>query len=186
MPQTQLTSGTFKLESETELFFDSKVSSRFFTIEREVPGRRLFDDKPKDSFTQNLRIDRILHPTQLCYKSGWYYGPIGVELKASDIKLGGIFAQVLEQRQSLFRSSFLHNTRIIPSFFAIFPAYKIVGDMQSLLNTQFILACHYNKYDGSLCFSSGNKNILSVNKEKIIVDKNWKPSEKRGHRGTKQ
>ena len=39
--------------------------------------------------------------------------------------MGGVFAQVLEQRQSIFCSKFLNNTRIMPSFFAIFPLDKI-------------------------------------------------------------
>lgn len=181
---TQVTSGAFATEKETELFFDSKINSDFFVIEKEVSGRRLFDDKciKRDAKQQTVRIDRILHPTRLCYKKGWHYGAIGVELKASSMALGGIFAQVLEQRQSIFCSKFLNNTRIMPSFFAIFPLDKIKGDLHSLLHTQLILACSYQKRNNAIRFSNGNFNILEIGSD-ICVNENYQPSTKKGHRG---
>ena len=184
MSQTQVTSGDFSLESETEIFFDQKINQLFFTIEPQVFGRRLYDDKfvKRGAKEQVLKIDRILHPTQLCFDKGWKYGPIGIELKASNIAIGGVFAQVLEQRQSIFCSKFLNNTRIMPSFFAIFPLDKISGDMHSLLHSQLILACSYHKYNNVIRFSNGNLNILDVGSD-ICVNSNYKPSTKKGHRG---
>lgn len=184
MSQTQTTGAGFGNEKETEQFFDSKINLNFFTIEKEVTGRRLFDDKciKRDAKKQILRIDRILHPTQLCFEKGWRYGPIGVELKASNIALGGIFAQVLEQRQSIFCSSFLNNTRIMPSMFAIFPLAEIRGDMHSLLHTQLILACSFREWNNAIRFSTGNLNVLEVGSD-ICVNENWQPSTKKGHRG---
>lgn len=179
---TQTTSGNFSNEKETEDFFDSKINSQFFVIEKQIKGRRLFDDKFIQSNQQNLILDRLLHPISLCYQKGWRFGPVGVELKKSNIAVGGIFAQVLEQRQSLFLSRFLNNTRIIPSFFAIFPLDQIHGNMHSLLHAQLIMACHYHDHTKTIRFTNGNQNILKVGKELVVSD-SWRPSTRKGHRG---
>ena len=184
MSATQVTSGDFPNEKEAAAFFDSKINPKFFYNEKEVVGRRLFDDKSvaRGTYEQILRIDRILHPTRLCFESGWKYGPIGIELKSSNIALGGAFSQILEQRQSIFRSGFLNNTRIIPLMFAIFPLEKVLGDVHSLLHTQLILACSYREYTKTMRFSNGNMTVLDVGQD-ICVNGNWGPTTKKGHRG---
>ena len=184
MSYTLLTDDGFENEIETESFFDSKINPVFFTIEKQVKGRRLFDDKCTDLACngQNIKLDRILHPTAQVVKAGWRYGPVGVELKKSKIALGGVITQVLEQRQTLFLSRFLNNTRILPSIFAIFPVSTIKGDIHSLMNTQLILACSYRQWTDSIRFSNGNFNILEIGKD-ICINENWQPSTCKGHRG---
>ena len=179
--QTQVTDAGFESEKKAETFFDKKINLHFFAIEKQVKGRRLFDDKCTKG-EQNLIIDRILHPTIHAVEAGWRYGPIGVELKKSNIALGGIITQILEQRQTLFLSRFLNNTRILPTIFAIFPVSHIKGDIHSLMNVQLILACSYRKFTNSIRFSNGNFNVLDIG-ENIYINENWRPSVKKGHRG---
>jgi len=185
MASSQCTSGNFKLEIDAERFFDSVINETYFFNEKQVVGRRLFDDKPinREENGQNLIPDRILHPTQEAFKSGWKWGPIGVELKKSNIKLGPVFGQVLEQRQSVYLSKHLYYTRIMPLLFAIFPVEEIKHNLHSISMTQLILSCTYKQYNRVLKFSSGNVFVLSLGESGIETNPNWKPTTRKGHRG---
>jgi len=178
----QVTAGNFKTEKEAEDCFDSSISSIFFYNEKEVPGRRLFDDKPVavGSNGQNVRIDRIIHPTPEAIKNGWEYGPVAVEIKKSNMALGPIFAQVLEYRQSIFRSKYLGYTRIMPTCFAIFPMYKITHDLHSITESQLILSCSL-AYGGGLKFGTHGKTAFIVNQDKWESGK-FTPTTRKGHR----
>jgi len=182
--ETQLTCGEFSLESDAERFFDSVVPEEYFVNEREVVGRRLFDDKPIYSgYEQKLRIDRILHPTDKAM-GFWKYGPIGIELKKSGVKMGPVFAQIIEQRQTLFLSKWLNNTRILPMLFAVFPAEPYTNDLHSIGISQSILCCAYDDRRRGLVFSNGNiSRILMISKNGIEVDDRWQPTTRKGHRG---
>jgi len=196
---TQMTICDFSDEEKSAEHFDSLLSDqKFFSVEKEVCGRRLFDDKPTktDKNGQSLRIDRLLHPQQAAYENGWKWGAIGVEIKKSDIAIGGIIAQVLEQRQSIFRSKQLFNSRITPMIFSVFPTNFFVGDVASVFVSQGILSCKpltsQNGIEFLMCGGKdNNKNfikwpILRIEKNKITVNKNWKPSTAKGHRGLKK
>jgi hypothetical protein len=182
--KAQLTCGEFNTECEAANFFDQKINQSFFIIEPEVKGRRLFDDKPtKDANGQNLRIDRILHPTKRAILSGWRFGPIGVEIKKSNVAIGPVFAQVFEQRQSIFLSKHLGYTRISPAIFAIFPVEKLSHDLHSLSETQSILQCHWHGYHNAIRIGTSGKNILWIYSDRIEVMPEWQPTTKKGHRG---
>jgi hypothetical protein len=182
----QTTCGDFQTEKNAEDFFDAHVNTDFFVIEKQVPGRRLFDDKPQSKVNrengQNLRPDRILHPTQKAFNDGWHYGPIGIEIKKSNIAVGPVFTQILEQRQALYYSKYLCGTRIMPVLFAIFPARDIKFDIHSLSERQSIVSCRYCKYSKAMKFQTSGKNILSIGEDKIWVS-DWKPSTSKGHQG---
>jgi len=179
----QVTYGDFKTEKEAEFFFDNNLSKKFFINEKEVPGRRLFDDKPvkTGSDGQNVRVDRIIHPTQFAIDAGWVNGPIAVEIKKSNMALGPIFAQVLEYRQSVFQSKYLGYVRLMPICFAIFPMYKITHDLHSISESQLILSCSKN-YNGGLKFGTHGKTAFIVNDESLEVGK-FSPTTRKGHRG---
>jgi len=182
--ESQLTCGDFKTEKEAEMFFDKKINTSFFIIEPEVRGRRLFDDKPtKEQNGQDLRIDRIIHPTKKAIESGWTWGPIGIEIKKSNVTIGPVFAQVFEQRQSIFLSRYLMYTRISPMIFAIFPVEKLSHDLHSLSETQSILQCNWHNYKKALRICTSGKNILWIYADRIEVNKDWQPTTKKGHRG---
>ena len=182
----QTTCGNFIDEKESARCFDSIINPNFFINEKEVKGRRLFDEKPQESLLmdeqQKVRIDRILHPTEETIKQGWTWGPIAVEIKKSNMALGPVYAQVLDYRQSVFRSSYLGYTRILPLIFAIFPVKAIYYDLQSISSTQIILQCNYNKYDKSLKFGTSNSTAFELSNNNLIVNSNFSPSTKKGSR----
>lgn len=182
----QVTCGEFVTENEAYTLFDQHMDRNpFFVNEREVTGRRLFDDKPVPvgGGGQVLRVDRIIHPTEDAMQEGWIWGPIGVEIKKSNMAVGPVLAQVLEQRQSIFRSKVHQNARIIPLLFAIFPTQGISHDLHSLLETQSIMTCHYHRYKNAIRFGFPGKNVLSVYRDHIEVSNKWQPSTTKGHRG---
>jgi len=178
----QLTCGNYEKEADAESAFDNAINSDFFVIEKEVEGRRLFDDKAVSVDGQRVRIDRVIHPTDKAVKSGWQHGPIGIEIKKSGVKLGPVFAQVLEYRQSIFLSRLLANTRIMPKFFSIFPTKSLQFDLHSIQNSQYILSCHINNWDKTIKFSTSNDNVLEFN-AKIFEAKKFNPTLRKGHRG---
>jgi hypothetical protein len=177
----QITCGSFETEAQAVSFFDSHINQDFFVIEHEVKGRRLFDDKPVKEDGQNLRIDKILHPTQKTYNAGWLYGPIGVEIKRSNEAVGPVLTQILEQRQSIFQSRYLHNTRILPAIFILFPCESITHDLHSLCERQLIYPCHWDDSKNKMRIGA-SVTILTIGQE-LFVNPNWKPSIKKGHQG---
>jgi hypothetical protein len=183
----QTTCGEFKTEKEAEDFFDKRINADFFVIEKQVVGRRVFDDKPQDKSIrengQNLRPDRILYPTERAFNDGWIYGPIGVEIKKSNITVGPVFTQILEQRQALYYSRHLCGARIMPSLFAIFPARDIKFDIHSLSERQSIVSCRYCNFNKEMKFQTAGHSILSIGDDGIWVNPKWRPSTRKGHQG---
>lgn len=185
---SQKTCGNFATENDACEFFDRFMEgNKFFVVESEVKGRRLYDSQPLDPKAnwQGLRIDRILHPTINAFQAGWGFGQIGVELKKSGIKIGGVIAQVIEHRTTVFMSKYLCNTRIMPIMFAVFPMEKLLNDVASFCAQHNILSCSYNKYSNCLKFTSPSRNCLEIYKDRITLHKDWKPCVRKGHRGAK-
>ena len=181
-----VTCGQYETENESERHFDSLINPDFFINEKEVVGRRLFDDKPIDEngVGQRVRIDRILIPTEKAVEMGWKQGAIGVEIKKSRIAIGGVYAQIFEYRQSIFRlSGKMGFLRVMPMVFAVFPSHNVLRDLHSLQSSQIIASCRYRPYDESLHFGTGSNGILDIFKDRIHVNKEWSPSVHKGHRG---
>lgn len=181
-----LTCGKYETENDAVKHFDSLINPDFFINEKEVIGRRLFDDKPidKDGVGQRVRVDRILIPTGKAVEMGWRQGAIGVEIKKSRMAMGGIYAQILEYRQSVFRlSEKMCFLRIMPMVFAVFPSNNTLRDLHSLQSSQIILSCRHRQYDNSLHFGTGNGVVLDIFKDRIEVNQKWSPSIHKGHRG---
>lgn len=180
----QITSGSFDTEAQAVSFFDTHINQEFFIIESEVKGRRLFDDKPVKKDGQNLRIDKILHPTLKAVNAGWFFGPIGIEIKRSGEAVGPVLTQILEQRQSLFLSKHVNYSRICPSVFALFPLENISHDLHSLCERQLIYPCYWNDYQKKMRIGA-SVTILTIGSE-LYVNTNWKPSIKKGHQGRRK
>lgn len=188
MTEKNETVGDFIKEEEAAEFFDTFSDNPFFTFESEVKGRRLFDEKPVDSEKngQNAVIDRLLHPNWTAvYDYNWKWGSIGVEIKKSGIRVAPVLAQVMEQRQTLFRSHRLGNNRIMPIVFSVFPCTRYGGDLESFLTNQAVLSCIYDFRNKSLKFQDGSMNVLQFSQNFLKVNTNWKPSTRKGHRSNK-
>jgi hypothetical protein len=184
LPRAQVTCGAFRTEKEAGDFFDDFMSGNpFFTCEKEVRGRRLYDPQPVFKELQGIRIDRILHPRPKAIEAGWRYGPIGFEIKKSGIKIGGVISQIMEYRTGLFMSWFLNGTRIMPTIFSIFPAKCLTNDIASICSQQNILACSYDKYNNSLKLTSPSRHCLRIYRDTIEVETKWQPCTRKGHRG---
>ena len=97
-----VTLGTWATEPESEAAFDSQVErSGLFTILRQVRGELLqprFGQQDK-----GIRIDRILEPTPKLLALGWAEGPIGIEIKCSNVKVKPAFAQALDYSRSAWQ-----------------------------------------------------------------------------------
>ena len=176
----QTTCGDYETEKDAEYAFDERINPDFFVMEKEVVGRRLFDDKPTDSDGQRVRIDRLLHPTLKAVCAGWKYGPIAVEIKKSNMAFGPILSQVMEYRQSVFFSRVLNNTRILPLIFAVFPSESIKRDLQSLQHAQAILSCH--TINGGLRFGLNGITAVSISTSGVSIG-GFEMTTKKGHRG---
>ena len=182
----QTTCGDFVTEEEACNFFDIQLEGgKYFDVEKEVIGRRLVDflPCPPGHSGQKIRIDRILHPTQYAIQNKWVWGPIGVEIKKSNMAIGPALAQVLEQRQTIFQSKKLGFARISILLHAIFPIRKLNQDLHSLCETQSVLICYYDSYRNWMKFCMPTRHILAVSKTHIEVSESWKPTVKKGHRG---
>jgi len=176
----QTTCGDYETEKDAEYAFDSMVNRNYFVVEKEVPGRRLFDDKATDVDGQRVRIDRLLHPTSSAVGAGWKYGPIAVEIKKSKMAFGPILSQVIEYRQSVFLSRVLNNTRVLPTIFAVFPSQRITHDLQSLQHAQAVLSCHTIK-DG-LRFGLNGLTAVDMSTSGLRIG-GFELTTKKGHRG---
>jgi len=177
---SQTTCGEYQTEKDAEEAFDSMINHEYFINEKEVVGRRLFDDKPTENDGQRVRIDRVLHPTRKAVASGWVYGPVAVEVKKSSMAFGPILAQALEYRQSVFFSKVLNNTRFLPLVFAVFPSFGITHDLQSLQHSQIILSCHIDR--NRLRFGLNGINAVDISSTGISIG-GFIPTTKKGHRG---
>lgn len=196
---TEVTSGSYELEADSWSAFDDFINgNQFFVMEKEVFGKKLFDEKPakieiisckscgaehRIMKRHDVKVDRILHPTAKAVEMGWKWGPIAVEMKRSSSAIGPVFAQIFEQQKSLFKSVVLGCTRIMPLIFSVFPCGVYGHDVHSIQETQIILSCSFSKYKKALQFKTLSNNVLEIEKDTIKVNKNWSPSTKRGHRG---
>ena len=179
--RTQCTCGSYETEKEAVAAFDEIMDDNpFFRVEEEVVGRRVYDILPKrGDYGQAVRPDRLLCPTRMAVDSGWIFGPIGVEIKRSNVALGPVLAQVMEYRNSSFVVGCLGNARIMPMFFAVFPAGKITNDLESILNTQSIMTCSMK---GDFLRFWLSRKVMDVSKSEIQVHP-FEPSNRRGSRG---
>lgn len=122
--------GPWSTEKEALAAFDEIVTRiGLFKIRREVPGRLL---QPRiDQEDKNVRIDRILTPTDELFKRGWSHGPIGVEAKSPGEKLGPCISQVIDYSRSVF--TIKEGYRILLSWIFIWPVEKAGSTIASVL-----------------------------------------------------
>jgi len=97
------------------------------------------------------RIDRILFPSEELRQLGWNLGPIGVEIKKSDMKLGRPLGQLVSYTRAAF---LVKDMWVVPEWFFLWPMTRQFGPMQSILAS---LRCGgvYPR-DGKLTFHSAS------------------------------
>lgn len=172
------TYGKYKTEDDAKADFDNlAILSGMFHIEKEVPGKLMFYPK-SGQFCENksrLRIDRILYPKEKFLNAGWVYGPIGIEIKKSGVKIGKPISQLIDYRQVLFQSKTLSYTRIMPVFFFLFPVEKVHGDIASIMSQNQIGTCCIKRYNGGVTWIKAHLGEtyqfgVRVDKEEIEIN----------------
>ena len=105
------------------------------------------------------RIDRLLIPTEKLLRAGWRLGIIGIEGKASGLKLGPIICQCLDYSRATFELP--NQYRVVPSWIFIWPLGGVQGDTESIMANMGLGACMGDGYS-LLRLKCGSVNILNV------------------------
>lgn len=158
-----LTTGDYPDEPAAVAALLSALGERWFTPYREVPGHYLFT-RPHTEPTQP-RADLILRPTVEAVRSGWGHGCLGIECKRSGVKLGPLVAQVLDYQAAVFYPD--GGTGIVPTLWALWPAGKIHGPMESVLAQRRILTADVAHRRGGtwVVFRCGGRNVILASHE---------------------
>lgn len=128
-----VTVGDYETEEQAAQAFDSAVNKDHWIIKREVKGR-LNTPNLFSSGSNDLRIDRVLVPTEALYKMGWLNGPVGVEIKKSKVSIGEPISQIRDYTNCAFQirmESGPHYT-VLKNIF-LFPAIHPSGPVLSIL-----------------------------------------------------
>jgi hypothetical protein len=154
------TDGEWKTEPEAERDFDAAVDRcGLFRSYPEVWGHYVIHRPGRAD--KRPRIDRILVPNPGAYEIGWNLGMIGVELKASGVKVGPVFCQVLDYSSVTWVLP--NNLLIQTSWIFIFPLSRTVGDLASaMVNNRIGIATIQG---GEIKFRTDQTNVLSRSSE---------------------
>ena len=146
------TDGYWHTETESAQAFDDLVDglSGLFRVYREVEGR--YQHFRPHQQLKTAVIDRILVPTSALKEHGWTLGPVGVELKASDKKLGPGLNQLLDYSNATWN---INGNWVVPEWYFLWPAYKFTGPLQSVLAGRRCGGAYRDQY-GQLIFHSAS------------------------------
>ncbi len=86
------------------------------------------------------RIDRILFPTPEVEKLGWVHGPVGVEGKASDVKLGKVVSQIQDYGRAVFEVRAGYHIAV--EWIFVWPMREVFGDIASVMAQHRIGCVH--------------------------------------------
>lgn len=170
------TVGPWGTEEETCAAFDAAIEGdpRFSRVYKQVKGFYLSRD-PHEEHDKDGRIDRILIPSPELRRAGWLHGPIGVEVKSPETKIGRPISQCIDYMRAAFevRRGF-HMPIGMVFLFAVRP---LTGDLESVMVQQGIGTCDLDR-DGRLDFRRGKQHIVSVREK----ERNFIPRRKVGSR----
>lgn len=164
----------FRTEQDACKQFDLSIAGdpRFSHTYPECRG--IYQHRSPHEEEKSPRIDRVLIPSRELRNAGWLHGPIGVEIKKSETKVGPVIAQCIDYLRSSFE--------LQPGLFApigivfIFPCERITGDLESVMMQHRIGTCVPGR-DGYLRFHFG-KWTVSLEEP----DRNFIPTRKVGSR----
>ena len=164
------TCGAWSTEDESGAAFDAFVKDTgcFETIYHEVCGtliqpRSRQQNKIRSLVTDEteLRIDRILVPSEKLLNAGWTEGPIGVELKRSGEKIGPPIAQMMDYQRAVWCLKAPPYYEIHLTWIFLWPALKCEGNLASLL-AQNALGTVNARRSRALYFQSGEVTVLYI------------------------
>lgn len=137
------TCGSYDTEADAEDHFDELTSrSGLWKIHKQVVGSS-WQPRPGAQAKESLRIDRILQPTQRLIDLGWSHGHVGVEIKASGLKIGKPVSQMLDYMRCVWCLPTGNTTTLKYTF--LFPCVSALGNVMSIM-TQNNLGFCYEHY----------------------------------------
>ena len=157
------TANGFVTETEACHAFDEVMEkSTAFDARREVHGHYM---TPRIGIEpRKPRIDRVLWPTADLLQAGWALGPVGVECKRSDAKLGPPIAQMLDYSHAVWNMGNGHWTALRWIF--IWPLDKLSGPLASIMAQNRLGGIQPNFYPrkwlSGLTFHSGEQIMLRL------------------------
>jgi hypothetical protein len=161
----QYTCGNWGTERESCATFDELVEhTGAFKIYKEVQGRYTSLRPSQDLATP--RIDRVLRPSDDLIEQGWELGPVGVECKRSDAKLGPAISQCLDYSRAVWR---IRGLWVSLDWVFIWPAGKTSGTVASILAQQRIGTIHSGSHY-SLHFGTGEERLAMFDNAGNLTD----------------
>lgn len=154
-----LTLGDFRTEMDSESAFDKIVGSQkqLWHVEKECKGTYLSVSPGQER--GSCRIDRVLLPTRKLIEAGWTFGPIGVEIKRSNEKIGRPSSQCIDYRDAAFELQ-LNGARVLLDQIFLWPLGKIGGPVESLISQRRVGGVYAEA--GQIRFMLGQQQVLVV------------------------
>jgi hypothetical protein len=176
-----LACGEYPEESDAVSDFDKRVSigGAFSKVYSEVEGFVEYHGIGEKQ--TGARIDRILFPSEKLLKSGWIHGPIGVEIKKSNTKIGPVISQALDYSRCLFCIK-PTNTFIRLQWIFVFPFGNQYGDIDSIMAQNRIGWCVPSSGIDVLRFGTGSTSCIRISSGGDVFSRELKTGLKIGSR----
>lgn len=127
-----------------------------FHIHREVRGTYI---QPRiGTPTKTPRIDRVLWPTDDARRQGWTLGPIGIECKRSDEKIGPPINQMLDYSRAVWD---LPEVSLVLRWVFLWPYGECYGPLASVMN-QNRLGGASEGPEGQLRLTTSNHTLADI------------------------
>lgn len=129
---TSYSLGKYADEPDSMAHFDraASESGMFARVYSEVCGYTL-QPRMGTPAGQGVRIDRIAFPSKALRDSGWPHGPIGIEGKTSNKKVGKVVSQALDYHASVFE--YEPGYHIMLEWIFLWPFDAVRGDLASVM-----------------------------------------------------
>jgi hypothetical protein len=173
--------GEYPEESDAVADFDRRVSTgnAFSKIYSEVDG--FIEYHGIGESQRGARIDRILFPSETLLKAGWTHGPIGVEIKKSNTKIGPVISQALDYSRCLFCIK-PTNIFIRLQWIFLFPFGNQGGDVDSIMAQNRVGWCEPTNGRDVIRFGTGSTNCIRISSEGDVFARELKTGLKVGSR----
>jgi hypothetical protein len=159
VPGLHRTLGEWADEPSSVAEFDRRINATgLFRVYSEVTGYYL---QPRlDQDRKDPRLDRLLLPTPKMRALGWLYGAIGVECKASDVKVGPCLAQCMDYSRAAFVTP-EYGVSVLCTWVFLWPFHDCGGDLWSIMTQNRIgaVSC-WNEW--GMTFHAGGGSLLNI------------------------
>ena len=154
------TGGAYYSEKTSAEAFDNLINLNLWVVHKEVNGH-LMHPRPFANGTNNLRIDRLLIPTNELINMGWNLGAVGIEIKASNKLLGPIISQVLDYQRCIWKLK--NGIMIACSHYFIWELNNLGENLQSIMAQNRIgeAYCETEVSGKALCLRLSSKIIFN-------------------------